>query len=128
MSCLIYIRSKHNEYWCNILCLVLHCCRWLQYYEELLIEECINDCSEDQDDAGVVCYVSPPTTQSSQQQPSQQQQQQQQPSWQQPSQQPYSVVDGMQSLNVNGSGESRSNGHRAGQQVGADVKNEDGFS
>ena len=73
-----------------------------QYYEELLIEECIKDCSDDcGDDSGVICYVSPPTQPTP---PSSQQQ------WQQPSSQPQiSLVDGMQSLNMNSSAENRSN-------------------
>ena len=85
---------------------VSHChCFSLQYYEELLIEECIKDCSDDADlsDSGVVCFVSPPT------QPSQSSQQQ----WQQPSsQQPYSIADDMQSLNMNSNAENRSTSNR----------------
>ncbi|KAI0214623.1 hypothetical protein LSAT2_000268 [Lamellibrachia satsuma] len=76
-----------------------------RYYEELLIEECIKDCSDDADlsDSGVVCFVSPPT------QPSQSSQQQ----WQQPSsQQPYSIADDMQSLNMNSNAENRSTSNR----------------
>lgn len=72
-----------------------------RYYEELLIEECIKDCSDDLSDSGVICYVSPPTQPTTP--PSSQQQ------WQQPSsQQQFSVVDGMQSLNMNSSAENRS--------------------